>query len=451
MYGIGIVFLLYFYLFLLHPSWYNFILNKCQKKKWFKDSKPLIGANHTGDGAGSLYLRLGTVLFGSIGMVLLGLEGFLCISDANCHNHTIVNFIFALIFMLIQTHFFFKNSKILINRSKNIAKIGLMHLVAVNVWTWLRFVLVKHFAKANKKANQDTLYGVYATPTQIMESSSEESAELADDSLTSGDFDENGLSFIYFGDLATLLTTCIIEYSVISAGIVFVIWRSINDNDETILREIKSEVRIDCSSSSGGLFIGLLFLILALITIGIYSYFYQQCYYNIAVLVFRIGDEILFFFALFGSIIGLYRMRWLQYTHAHSNNGEFLDELLLFIGLTGELIHSFSGILCFISTQNDETEKMELYSIFIFLTRIIQVLIQSFSSSGGLFIGLLFLILALITIGIYSYFYQQCYYNIAVLVFRIGDEILFFFALFGSIIGLYRMRWLQYTHAHSNN
>uniref|UniRef100_A0AC34Q3E8 ATP synthase F0 subunit 8 n=1 Tax=Panagrolaimus sp. JU765 TaxID=591449 RepID=A0AC34Q3E8_9BILA len=62
MYGIGIVFLLYFYLFLLHPSWYNFILNKCQKKKWFKDSKPLIGANHTGDGAGSLYLRLGTFL-----------------------------------------------------------------------------------------------------------------------------------------------------------------------------------------------------------------------------------------------------------------------------------------------------------------------------------------------------------------------------------------------------
>uniref|UniRef100_A0AC34RRP6 Uncharacterized protein n=1 Tax=Panagrolaimus sp. JU765 TaxID=591449 RepID=A0AC34RRP6_9BILA len=105
-----------------------------------------------------------------------------------------------------------------------------MHLVAVNVWTWLRFVLAKHFAKANKEAKQSTLYGVYATMAQPMEPNSGESIEVAEDSLTAGDFGEKVSSFNYFGDLATLLTTCIIEYSVISAGIMFFIWRSIDDN-----------------------------------------------------------------------------------------------------------------------------------------------------------------------------------------------------------------------------
>lgn len=63
-----------------------------------------------------------------------------------------------------------------------------------------------------------------------------------------GNFAEKVSSFNYFGDLATLLTTCIIEYSIISAGIMFVIWKSIDDNHGSISRKRKrkSKVRIDC-------------------------------------------------------------------------------------------------------------------------------------------------------------------------------------------------------------
>lgn len=37
-------------------------------------------------------------------------------------------------------------NQIVIVDSKNLAKLGIMHLLAVNIWTWLRFVIAKNAA-----------------------------------------------------------------------------------------------------------------------------------------------------------------------------------------------------------------------------------------------------------------------------------------------------------------
>jgi hypothetical protein len=153
-------------------------------------------------------------------------------------------------------------------------------------------------------------------------------------------------SFSYFGDFATLLTTCIVEFSVISAAIMFVLWRSIDEtsvDSQLNCSKRKQKVRIDCSSSSSGLFAGVLFLICSLVSIGVYTIFSQHSDDNGALLVFRLSDFALFCFTLFGSAVGLYRMRILNYHKRASSNAEFLDEILLIIGLTGELIVS---LLC---------------------------------------------------------------------------------------------------------
>uniref|UniRef100_A0A914LNM5 Uncharacterized protein n=1 Tax=Meloidogyne incognita TaxID=6306 RepID=A0A914LNM5_MELIC len=60
-----------------------------------------------------------------------------------------------------------------------------------------------------------------------------------------------------------------------------------------------------------------------------------------------------------------FRMNSLQYQpheeQQRSTNTEFLDEILLAIGLVGELIHSSTGVMCWISTQSDKAPiKMEL-------------------------------------------------------------------------------------------
>ncbi|KAH7696605.1 Protein OTPL-8 [Aphelenchoides avenae] len=364
MYGAGLVFLCYCYLFKVHPSWFNELLNFAYKKKLCKSATKwqIPKTSHIGDGAGSLYLRLGTLCFGSSGIVLFCLEIFMCLSDHRCFTYNLVNWTFAGLFTFIQMHFIFCNSKIIIVDSKNVAKLGTMHLLAVNIWTWLRFVLAKHVAKSSTsmQVNFDGNYTLTIEKTQLV---------------------PKVLSFGYFGDFATLLTTCIVEYSVIGAAMMFVLWRSIDENarkcpDKT---KKKHKVRIDCSASSGGLFAGVLFLIGSLVSIAIYSFFSQrEAEVQRALLVFRLSDTALFFFSLIGCAAGLYRMRILQYHQLGSSNAEFLDEILLMIGLVGELIHNSTGVMCWISTQSDwGHNKMESYMIFVFSARLVQVIVQA--------------------------------------------------------------------------
>uniref|UniRef100_A0A914DJP1 Gustatory receptor n=1 Tax=Acrobeloides nanus TaxID=290746 RepID=A0A914DJP1_9BILA len=256
--------------------------------------------HHTGEGAGSLYLRLGTLFFGSIGIVLFGLEIFMCTSSYQCYTYQLVNLGFACIFTFIQMHFIFCNSKIAFVGSKNLAKLGTMHLLATNLWTWIRFVLAKHAAKmSDHKAstNAGNMTITMERPQLILKIS----------------------SFDYFGDLATFLATCIVEYSVIGAAIMFVLWRSIDHHHShraTGTSKRKSKVRIDC------------------------------------------------------------RMRLLQYSRVVSSNAEFLDEILLGIGVLGELTHCSTGISCWVAMQSDK-DKLETYMLFVFTIRMVQVIIQT--------------------------------------------------------------------------
>ncbi|KAI1730607.1 otopetrin domain-containing protein [Ditylenchus destructor] len=375
MYGAGVVFLVYCYLFKVHPSWFNWLLKSATKRRWISATSEwyIPKTNHTGDGAGSLYLRLGTLCFGSSGIVLFCLEMFMCFSDRRCFTYKIINWVFAGMFTFVQMHFIFCNSTIAIVDSKNMAKLGTMHLLAVNIWTWLRFVIAK--SSALERVPLSTIVG-NSSKKQMDFSPSDFTIMIEKSQISPTIF-----SFDYFGDFATLLTTCIIEYSVIGAAIMIVLWRSIDDNScEGTLKSKKKKhkVRIDCSASSGGLFAGLLFLICALVSIGIHSFFSQHCDSHGALLVFRLSDMALFCLTLIGCSIGLYKMRILQYHQQRSSSAEFLDEILLVIGLVGELIHSSTGIMCWISTQSERVPiKMEFYMLFVFITRIIQVVVQA--------------------------------------------------------------------------
>uniref|UniRef100_A0A914YD47 Uncharacterized protein n=1 Tax=Panagrolaimus superbus TaxID=310955 RepID=A0A914YD47_9BILA len=63
MYGLGLLFLFYCYLFMIHPGWYNWLLEYLFYLGWIKEykDKVIIKTGHSGEGAGSLYLALGTL------------------------------------------------------------------------------------------------------------------------------------------------------------------------------------------------------------------------------------------------------------------------------------------------------------------------------------------------------------------------------------------------------
>jgi hypothetical protein len=86
-------------------------------------------ASHEGVGAASLYLRLGALckscdetgeslspgfsVFGTVGIVLFGLEIFLCANQQMCNRGQIVKHAMSAGFIFLQMHFIFANAKVI--------------------------------------------------------------------------------------------------------------------------------------------------------------------------------------------------------------------------------------------------------------------------------------------------------------------------------------------------
>ncbi|CEF63987.1 Otopetrin family-containing protein [Strongyloides ratti] len=558
MYGFGILFLIYCYLFIIYPAWYNKILQIFLRKNIISEktyyNRTLAPTSHHGEGAGSLYLRLGILFFGSAGIVLFFLEIMLCFTCENCLPHSMINLILSGLFTFLQMHFIFCNSKIVVSKQRSIAKFGTMHLLAVNIWTWFRMVLAKKNKGKIKKIlvennpivnitsnAQSTLKNLVVdfSPSSfdILAGSS---VELIDDVINNSSkiassyinesknvFDKFNLTqetmkniltstvmtfvdnsteiedhhemisipssissslkfrsypnktvlgkitaYEYFGDFTTFVITCIVEYSVIGAAIMFVMWKVLSEEDDCVddkqidLLSIcqsqnlynknndksneyingeylcernssfsncesnskespisiitqrmskksivkakrKNRVSIDCSASSSGLFCGILFLICCFVSVLMYCVFYQQKKNDSAIHVFRVSDLIMFTVMLFAVIIGLFQITKLNYdgSKIKRTNSEFLDDLLLGIGLVGEQIHSCIGVIVWIGVwytrkkdelQNNMEENSEntinillptqnvssnfninTLSILVFITRIIESTLQA--------------------------------------------------------------------------
>ncbi|CAJ0583751.1 unnamed protein product, partial [Mesorhabditis spiculigera] len=357
--------------------------------KWFLEK-----TSHTGEGAGSLYLRLGAMFFGMIGIVLLGLEVFLLIRDDG-GSYAIVQYILMIVFIFVQMHFIFCNSKMAFNTSLAISKFGMMHLVAVNAFTWLRFVIVKAASKHSKKKaqqlrssssqseeevirekheiNETELYDVMATTV----------AEILETTTSSLDVRSKLYAEGFFGDITTFFVTCIVEYSLIGAAVMFIMWLSIGSGHHTPSHgaqraKRKSRMRIDCSRSSTGLFGGILFTILAFVSIGVYSVFDSLHESKNSVLCFGIVDLVMFGWLLLVCMFGTWRMRVLQYRKDHSHHsGEMLDEILLVFGLFGEIVYCCIAIDLWVTTNPMKKYRMPNYDLPVYICRLLAVFFQA--------------------------------------------------------------------------
>lgn len=93
-----------------------------------------------------------------MGAVLYITEILLCFFDTQRNGIYVTKYTLAVAFIYMQMHFIFSNSKVrqkirlegeeslfqvLLKSSNAIAKFGLMHSVAVNLWTWLSICLIK--------------------------------------------------------------------------------------------------------------------------------------------------------------------------------------------------------------------------------------------------------------------------------------------------------------------
>ncbi|EGT34563.1 hypothetical protein CAEBREN_23305 [Caenorhabditis brenneri] len=365
MYTVAVAYFAYLYLFVLYPNIINSCIFYLFRRGYIKSTGDWILDEpvYNGEGAGTMYLRVGTLFFGSMGSVLWGTEVLLCFFENQRHGIYVVKYLLAVVFTYMQMHFIFSNSKISLKRSNIIAKFGLMHSVAVNLWTWLSICLIKSVSPSRK------VFPGLQRKSWITEHQTH---------FTTDDFaphDKQLRAIIKLGSNSDLLLTSLVEFSLIAAVICFIIWKNDDPNPgESPKKAKKRSIRFDCSGTSVGIFIGVIFHIISTIVIGMHGILIKSHKSTAADLLVGFTDLLMFLVCLLACLLAFYQMRKLQYRlHAH---GEVIDDILLIVGLAGECVYSCAGMDLYL---NDRLTKQTVSWITIpsFVLRISEVLVQT--------------------------------------------------------------------------
>nr|CDJ92692.1 Otopetrin domain containing protein [Haemonchus contortus] len=129
-----------------------------------------------------------------------------------------------------------------------------MHLIAANLWTWIRYVLLEEGAM--EKEIREVFHVIHSQNESGMDKATADAFEHRDI--------ESGCQSVecMLGSVSEMMYAAIVEYSLIAAAVMYIVWKNIGRvhyNSEYVKR--KYHVRMDCSNTTTGLFLGLIFLI----------------------------------------------------------------------------------------------------------------------------------------------------------------------------------------------
>ncbi|CZR14552.1 Otopetrin-2 [Caenorhabditis elegans] len=373
MYLFAILYFTYFYLFVIYPNIINSIIYFLHRRgriaslhRWLLE-EPVFN----GEGAGTMYLRIGTLFFGSMGAVLYITEILLCFFDTQRNGIYVTKYTLAVAFIYMQMHFIFSNSKVLLKSSNAIAKFGLMHSVAVNLWTWLSICLIKSDMKHSKKEMKHAEDGLKnQTATNVL---AQWSYNLTTNSF--GAHDKQLRTIVKMGSSANLLLTCLVEFSLIAAVICFIIWKNDHPNPGNSEKKPKKQsVRFDCNGTSVGLFTAIFIHIISVVVIGLHGIYMKDHNEKVADQLIGYTDVLMFVILLFACLLALFQMRKLQYTsHVH---GEVIDDILLIVGLAGECVYSCAAIDLYVNEKLMD-RPVPYITMIAFSLRITEVIVQT--------------------------------------------------------------------------
>uniref|UniRef100_A0A1I7XEC6 Proton channel OtopLc-like n=1 Tax=Heterorhabditis bacteriophora TaxID=37862 RepID=A0A1I7XEC6_HETBA len=352
MYGISILFFFYMYVvLLLNPRWYSTMehlrrmfhccASVSESSSISSAAATIRKVTHNSPSAGSLFLRLGCVVFGVIGVVYYAFLVFLCSADQGCSSLSTSLDLCAIVFIFTQMHFIFCNWKLSITGSHMMARIGTMHLIAANLWTWIRYVLMEE---------------------GVMEK-------------------EINTKWCMSGSLSEVMFTAIVEYSLIAAAVMYIVWRNIGraDHGSTYVRR-KHQIRVDCSKTTTGLFLGLAFLAATFTSMVVYYGYSILGKSKHAAFVYAFTDIFQYIGSTIGCVLAIYQMRALKYLNKKNKQApkdqELLDQILLSVGLIGELIYSVAGLVGL--TGDGAWQPLTFVLLFVHICRLVQVGVQTF-------------------------------------------------------------------------
>ncbi|CAB3400877.1 unnamed protein product [Caenorhabditis bovis] len=317
---------------------------------------------------GSLYLRLGCVVFGVIGVVYYLLIFIICIlgwttTEGECSAMSDTLNSMAAVFVFLQMWFVYCNGKIIFTGAGNFARVGLMHLTGTNLWMWLKYII----------------YEEVETVKEIIHLTHEKRNNHTHDITHSNKTETCKGVLCVFEGYNEFMYTCVVEYSLICAGVAFVFWTNIErckrEQVENRMRK-RSILKIDCSRTAEGLFAGFACIIVTIIAIALFNAYSSKK--DVAQWIFSCTNMFFFIVSTILVIFAFWRLRFLKYLEEdddrEDDNAELLDRILLVVGLIGELIFALGAILSFI---NNATIGLPLIIFITNILRLVQVTVQS--------------------------------------------------------------------------
>ncbi|KAL3213244.1 hypothetical protein MRX96_035585 [Rhipicephalus microplus] len=262
--------------------------------------------------------------FGTGSMIYSGLEFgqfFEMESDSKCYN-----ILFSLTpatrmaFTFFQLYFIFINSRVAINKFTTFARFGLMHMISANICVWLHVLIqeTKHQLLEFIQRNETNLLAMAINPIPSIASEEEEEhlnpvhyeTHSKDHHRIERSTGEHGLHHEthncrranIMGELvqnaSPFLFPCTIEYSLISAGILYIMWKN-----------------VDCAKANKGLFTGILVLVLSIISLILFFVLINKPQYrNLAVMEAHIAELAVYFLASLATTTALFQSGLYLYT-----------------------------------------------------------------------------------------------------------------------------------------
>ncbi|KRZ79089.1 hypothetical protein T10_5313, partial [Trichinella papuae] len=334
----------YIYLFLIGLLFYVFWflvnfskkacwlwLRNCQRNDREADSENLTLKNSSDKHLISMYLRIGTLgklkhVFGVLGMINDGIMLVMSFSFYCTEYMKFVAYILSALFRFFQMAFIFRSSGMAINRLGTFTKFGLMHNLAVNLIIGFRSIVMEEKGMIKTIIFQQSDFGDLFGIVNVS----------SDGSTVSTNDCENSHEIL--SSLRTFFTTCELEYSLICAITLQLVWMhsSTPRQKPHVGKIVNQKLNVDCSSSTKGLMAGLLFLVVTIVSLVLFFILLDEGKLSEAILLFYINDAIVYMVCTGAVVVVLFQIRRFGYVR-QNEHVKRIDDILLSVGLLGQL------------------------------------------------------------------------------------------------------------------
>nr|XP_012138361.1 PREDICTED: otopetrin-2 isoform X7 [Megachile rotundata] len=322
---------------------------------------------------GSFYLRMGAVAFGIGSMIYSGLEFgqyFELEQNTKCHNIMLaLTPATRMAFIFIQMYFIFlNNEQMKVYRHRVVARFGLMHMIGTNLSVWLNVLIqeTKHeiltfYNPENNSLRISHRLGMKGNLNLGGHSHYHHGEHLRLPRGLKGphhmyECRRTNIMGSLVQDASPFLFPCTIEYSLICAAILYVMWKNISKaafsqpktppgsrHHTHAYRRSPHHYSVDCARAHKGLFVGILILVLTIISLILFFVLISRPeLVSFAVTEVNICELTLYGMSTIATLIGMFQMRKLRYD---GNRNLELDNILLVAAQTGMFIYSTFTII----------------------------------------------------------------------------------------------------------